>query len=186
MTHRKVGLKPAKWYSQHERENPRTLHRRTPPSLTRAHTPQHHRSNTAASPWQGSGASAQIEEGTMSENLNEIEAPACPECNENYTYEMGELWACPMCGHEWERTAAGETEEAAGSKVLDSVGNELVDGDSVTIVKGLKVKGGADIKAGTKVRGIRLLESPVNGHDIEAKVPGAGQMYLKSSVVKKA
>ena len=112
----------------------------------------------------------------MSENLNEIEAPACPECNENYTYEMGELWACPMCGHEWERTAAGETEEAAGSKVLDSVGNELVDGDSVTIVKGLKIKGGADIKAGTKVRGIRLLESPVNGHDIEAKVPGAGQM----------
>ena len=49
----------------------------------------------------------------------------------NYTYEMGELWACPMCGHEWERTAAGETEEEAGSKVLDSVGNELVDGDSV-------------------------------------------------------
>ena len=122
----------------------------------------------------------------MSENLNEIEAPACPECNENYTYEMGELWACPMCGHEWERAAAGETEEEAGSKVHDSVGNELVDGDSVTIVKGLKVKGGADIKAGTKVRGIRLLESPVNGHDIEAKVPGAGQMYLKSSVVKKA
>lgn len=122
----------------------------------------------------------------MSENLNEIEAPACPECTENYTYEMGELWACPMCGHEWERTAAGETEEEAGAKVLDSVGNELVDGDSVTIVKGLKVKGGADIKAGTKVRGIRLLESPVNGHDIEAKVPGAGQMYLKSSVVKKA
>ena len=64
----------------------------------------------------------------MSENLNEIEAPACPECNENYTYEMGELWACPMCGHEWERTAAGETEEEAGTKVLDSVGNELVDG----------------------------------------------------------
>ena len=169
---------PAKWYSQHERENPRTLHRRAPPSLTRAHTPQPHS--------RGGGASAQIEEGTMSENLNEIEAPACPECNENYTYEMGELWACPMCGHEWERTAAGETEEESGSKVLDSVGNELVDGDSVTIVKGLKVKGGADIKAGTKVRGIRLLESPVNGHDIEAKVPGAGQMYLKSSVVKKA
>ena len=117
----------------------------------------------------------------MSENLNEIEAPACPECNENYTYELGELWACPLCGHEWERTAAGEIEEAAGSKVLDSVGNELVDGDSVTIVKGLKVKGGADIKAGTKVRGIRLLESPVNGHDIEAKVPGAGQMYLKAA-----
>lgn len=170
---------PAKWYSQHERENPRTLHRRTP-ALADA------RPHAAATHSRGGGASTQIEEGTMSENLNEIEAPACPECNENYTYEMGELWACPMCGHEWERTAAGETEEEAGAKVLDSVGNELVDGDSVTIVKGLKVKGGADIKAGTKVRGIRLLESPVNGHDIEAKVPGAGQMYLKSSVVKKA
>ena len=167
-----------KWYSQHERENPRTLHRRTPPSLTRAHTLQPHTT--------GERRIRTDRRGTMSENLNEIEAPACPECNENYTYEMGELWACPMCGHEWERTAAGETEEEAGAKVLDSVGNELVDGDSVTIVKGLKVKGGADIKAGTKVRGIRLLESPVNGHDIEAKVPGAGQMYLKSSVVKKA
>lgn len=89
-----------------------------------------------------------------------------------------------MCGHEW---AEIEEENAGGAaKVLDAVGNELVDGDSVTIVKGLKVKGGADIKSGTKVRGIRLLESPVNGHDIEAKVPDAGQMYLKSSVVKKA
>ena len=115
----------------------------------------------------------------MSENLNEIEAPACPECNETTPTKWVNSGQCPSCGHEWERTAAGETEEAAGSKVLDSVGNELVDGDSVTIVKGLKVKGGADIKAGTKVRGIRLLESPVNGHDIEAKVPGAGQMYLK-------
>lgn len=107
----------------------------------------------------------------MSENLNDIEAPACPECSENYTYEMGELWACPMCGHEWERTAAGETEEAAGSKVLDSVGNELVDGDSVTIVKGLKVKGGADIKAGTKVRGIRLLESPSTATTLRRRSP---------------
>ena len=122
----------------------------------------------------------------MSENLNEIEAPACPECNENYTYEMGELWACPCAATNGNAPQQAKTEEEAGSKVLDSVGNELVDGDSVTIVKGLKVKGGADIKAGTKVRGIRLLESPVNGHDIEAKVPGAGQMYLKSSVVKKA
>ena len=150
----------------------------------RAHTRRSTTAQYCGNQAQGSGASAQTEEGTMSENLNE--APACPECSENYTYEMGELWACPMCGHEWERTAEGEAEEEAGAKVLDSVGNELVDGDSVTIVKGLKVKGGADIKAGTKVRGIRLLESPVNGHDIEAKVPGAGQMYLKSSVVKKA
>lgn len=111
--------------------------------------------------------------------------PACPACTEDYTYEMGDLYACPMCGHEWSPTE--ETDEAPAAAVIkDSVGNPLADGDSVTIVKGLKVKGGADIKVGTKVRGIRLLESPVDGHDIEAKVPGAGQMYLKSSVVKKA
>jgi len=91
-----------------------------------------------------------------------------------------------MCGHEWAQGEEDGEGEKPAAKVLDAVGNELVDGDSVTIVKGLKVKGGADIKTGTKVRGIRLLESPVNGHDIEAKVSGAGQMYLKSSVVKKA
>ncbi|WP_423817304.1 zinc ribbon domain-containing protein YjdM [Rothia nasimurium] len=117
--------------------------------------------------------------------MSDAPAPACPACSEEYSYQQGDLWVCPMCGHEWAETDAVEAEET-GSKVLDSVGNELVDGDSVTITKGLKVKGGADIKAGTKVRGIRLLESPVNGHDIEAKVPGAGQMYLKSSVVKKS
>lgn len=92
-----------------------------------------------------------------------------------------------MCGHEWSADATdAETSEVAVAVVKDAVGNELVDGNTVTIAKGLKAKGGADIKAGTKVRGIRLLESPVNGHDIEAKVPGAGQMYLKSFVVKKA
>lgn len=112
-------------------------------------------------------------------------APACPACSEEYSYQQGDLWVCPMCGHEWAEIEGNTEAEEAGAKVLDSVGNELADGDSVTITKGLKVKGGADIKAGTKVRGIRLLESPVNGHDIEAKVPGAGQMYLKSSVVKK-
>ncbi len=114
-------------------------------------------------------------------------APACPACNENYTYEMGELWVCPMCGHEWTQVSEPNDDAApTAQKVLDAVGNELQDGDSVTIVKGLKVKGGADIKSGTKVRGIRVLESAVNGHDLEGKVPGAGQMYLKSSVVKKA
>ncbi|WP_237206256.1 zinc ribbon domain-containing protein YjdM [Rothia nasimurium] len=117
--------------------------------------------------------------------MSDAPAPACPACAEEYSYQQGDLWVCPMCGHEWVEADTAEEEEA-GSKVLDAVGNELVDGDSVTITKGLKVKGGADIKAGTKVRGIRLLESPVNGHDIEAKVPGAGQMYLKSSVVKKS
>lgn len=113
--------------------------------------------------------------------------PACPECLEDYTYENGALLVCPMCGHEWSAEGeAGEGQAPEAAVIKDAVGNPLADGDTVTITKGLKVKGGADIKVGTKVRGIRLLESPVDGHDIEAKVPGAGQMYLKSSVVKKA
>lgn len=113
--------------------------------------------------------------------------PACPACSEEYSYQQADAWVCPMCGHEWvEGAEADEGDAEPASQVLDAVGNPLADGDSVTITKGLKVKGSADIKAGTKVRGIRLLESPVNGHDIEAKVPGAGQMYLKSSVVKKS
>ena len=77
-------------------------------------------------------------------------------------------------------------EAGAVAEVRDTVGNALEDGCDVTIAKDLKVKGGATIKSGTKVRGIRLLESPVDGHDISAKVPGQGQMYLKSSVVKRA
>lgn len=114
--------------------------------------------------------------------------PPCPACAEEYAYEDGALLVCPMCGHEWSPAAdePAEQAESAAAVVKDAVGNPLADGDDVTIAKDLKVKGGAGIKAGTKVRGIRLLESPVDGHDIAAKVPGAGQMYLKSSVVKKA
>lgn len=114
--------------------------------------------------------------------------PNCPQCDSEYTYESGQLLACPMCGHEW---APGDTTDTSGDEapaqpvVRDAVGNELVDGDDVTLVKSLKVKGGGDIKIGTKVRGIRLLDVPVDGHDIDARVQGAGQMYLKSSVVKK-
>ncbi|MCK6090746.1 zinc ribbon domain-containing protein YjdM [Micrococcus endophyticus] len=114
--------------------------------------------------------------------------PPCPACAEEYAYEDGALLVCPMCGHEWSPAADEPSEQAepAAAVVKDAVGNPLADGDDVTIAKDLKVKGGAGIKAGTKVRGIRLLETPVDGHDIAAKVPGAGQMYLKSSVVKKA
>ena len=123
----------------------------------------------------------------MSENLNEIEAPACPEMQRKLHLRNGRTLGMPhvrprMGTH---RSRRNRRSRQAPRFSTPSV-TTLVDGDSVTIVKGLKVKGGADIKAGTKVRGIRLLESPVNGHDIEAKVPGAGQMYLKSSVVKKA
>lgn len=99
-------------------------------------------------------------------------------------YEMGALLVCPECAHEW---APGDADEGTPSDgiVKDSVGNELVDGDTVTIVKDLKVKGAPKpIKVGTKARNIRLVE-PVNGHDIDAKVDGFGSMMLKSSVVKK-
>ncbi|XIE81249.1 zinc ribbon domain-containing protein YjdM [Streptomyces sp. SBR177] len=120
----------------------------------------------------------------MNENL-----PPCPECSGVYTYEMGSLLVCPECGHEWADSAAGADSADAdgGAKVIrDSVGNVLADGDTVTVVKTLKVKGSpSGIKAGTKVRNIRLVDG-VDGHDIDCKVDGFGPMQLKSSVVKKA
>lgn len=113
--------------------------------------------------------------------------PPCPECQSEYTYETGSLLTCPMCGHEWLATDADETDTDTTDEVKDAVGNVLHDGDDVTIVKSLKVKGvsGPGIKIGTKVRGIRLIEDSGDGHDIDAKVPGLGPMKLKSSVVKK-
>lgn len=112
--------------------------------------------------------------------------PLCPECNSDLAYEMAELLVCPMCGHEWSASEAAESAQSAQEVVRDAVGNVLQDGDDVTIVKDLKVKGSAGaLKSGTKVKGIRLLEDPVDGHDIDAKVPGFGAMKLKSSVVKK-
>ena len=84
--------------------------------------------------------------------------PACPECGEAYTYEQGALLVCPMCGHDWSPAAAAEGETDAERVVRDSVGNVLADGDTVTVVKDLKVKGagGGVVKVGTKVRGIQL------------------------------
>ncbi len=112
------------------------------------------------------------------------ELPACPECSSPYTYEMGALLVCPECAHEW--SGAGESDLPTDPIIKDSVGNVLVDGDNVTIVKDLKVKGSpTSIKVGTKVSNIRLVYG--NGdHDIDAKVDGFGPMMLKSSVVKKA
>lgn len=119
----------------------------------------------------------------MTENL-----PPCPECSSAYTYEMGALLVCPECAHEWtpapaENGAAGGAEDGV---IRDAVGNALADGDTVTVVRTLKVKGSpTGIKAGTKVRNIRLVEG-VAGHDIDCKIDGFGAMQLKSSVVKKA
>lgn len=111
--------------------------------------------------------------------------PPCPKCSCEYTYEMNDLLVCPECAHEWnpsESVGAG-TEEL--SVIRDAAGNVLADGDTVTVVKDLKVKGRpTSIKVGTKVRNIRLVRD--NGdHDIDCKVDGFGAMYLKSSVVKK-
>jgi len=117
--------------------------------------------------------------------------PPCPECSSEYTYEMGALLVCPECAHEW--SASAQTDAAAGTDtatdaaavIKDSVGNVLADGDTVTVVKDLKIKGSSTvIKVGTKVRGIRLVNG-VGDHDIDCKVDGVGPMQLKSSVVKK-
>lgn len=118
----------------------------------------------------------------MSEQL-----PPCPECRSEFAYESGALLVCPMCGHEWSPEAAAEAPVEEGAVVRDAVGNVLEDGDTVTIVRDLRVKGaGGVVKVGTKVRGIRLRETVVDGHDIDARVPGFGPMQLKSTVVKKA
>jgi protein PhnA len=110
--------------------------------------------------------------------------PPCPECSSEYAYEMGALLVCPECGHEWTAEAAAE-ETATATVIKDAVGNVLSDGDTVTIIKDLKVKGSSTaIKVGTKVRGIRLVNG-VGDHDIDCKVDGFGPMQLKSSVVKK-
>lgn len=100
---------------------------------------------------------------------------------------QGALLMCPMCAHECEADAAVEDDADQEQVVQDAVGNELADGDTVTVVKGLKVKGGGGgtVKVGTKVKGIRLLADGADGHDIDAAVPGFGRMQLKSSVVKK-
>ena len=111
------------------------------------------------------------------------ESPACPECKSEYCYEMGELLVCPECAHEW--NPAEDIAETARI-IKDSSGNVLTDGDDVTIVKDMKVKGSSNtLKVGTKVRNIRLVDGP-GDHDIEAKVDGFGPMNLKSSIVRKA
>lgn len=112
--------------------------------------------------------------------------PSCPQCACEYTYELGEMLACPECGHEWSAVNVSEDSELDGpSEIRDTAGNVLQDGDTVQVVKDLKVKGRpTSIKVGTKVRNIRLVRD--NGdHDIDCKVDGFGAMYLKSSVVRK-
>ncbi len=108
--------------------------------------------------------------------------PNCPKCNSPYVYEDGELLVCPECGHEFSADEANVEEE--GLVVIDVHGNRLEDGDTIIVIKDLKVKGASGaIKAGTKVKNIRLCEGD---HNIDCKVPGFGAMKLKSEFVKKA
>lgn len=107
----------------------------------------------------------------------------CPECQSEYTYQDGALWVCPECAHEWVPGA----EATINDGVLDANGNILVDGDSVVVIKDLKVKGSKQaIKQGTKVKSIRLVEDSGDGHNIDCKIEGFGAMKLKSEFVKKS
>ena len=113
------------------------------------------------------------------------EQPKCPNCESEYAYEDAAMWVCPDCGHEWiAQEASAEPEVHGESGVRDSLGNLLQDGDSVTVIKDLKVKGSSSVvKVGTKVKNIRLVEGD---HDIDCKIDGIGAMKLKSEFVKKA
>ncbi|MFN4065132.1 alkylphosphonate utilization protein [Azoarcus communis] len=108
--------------------------------------------------------------------------PACPQCASQYTYEDGDNFVCPECAHEWPKLAAVVADEV--KVVRDANGNVLQDGDSVTVIKDLKVKGSSSVvKVGTKVKNIRLVDGD---HDIDCKIDGFGAMQLKSEFVRKA
>jgi protein PhnA len=108
--------------------------------------------------------------------------PKCPSCGSEYTYEDGELYVCPECAHEWAKTTTEDAE--ATTVVRDAFGNVLNDGDSVTVIKDLKIKGSsAVVKVGTKVKNIHIVSGD---HDIDCRIDGIGAMQLKSEFVKKA
>jgi len=108
--------------------------------------------------------------------------PPCPKCNSEYTYEDGLSFVCPECTHEWNKDSTDNSVE--GERVFkDANGNVLVDGDTVTVIKDLKVKGSSlVVKVGTRVKNIRLVDGD---HDIDCKIEGIGPMKLKSQFVKK-
>ena len=109
--------------------------------------------------------------------------PPCPQCQSAFTYEDAQMYVCPECAHEWSKDAAADTVEPEAT-VRDANGNVLRDGDSVTVIKDLKVKGSSSVvKIGTKVKGIRLV---AGDHNIDCRIDGLGAMKLKSEFVKKA
>lgn len=109
--------------------------------------------------------------------------PNCPQCGSDLTYEDGTSLICPMCSHEW---TVSDYEASLETEIIrDSNGAELMDGDQVTVIRDIKLKGSNRIKQGTKATNLRLLDVPVDGHDIECTLDGFGRMYLKSELVKK-
>lgn len=113
-----------------------------------------------------------------------MELPNCIQCGSKFVYEDGELYVCPECSFEWQIKASADLAVEENLVVKDAHGTILSDGDSVTVIKDLKVKGSsAVVKVGTKVRGIRLLDGD---HNIDCKIDGIGPMQLKSEFVKKA
>ena len=112
-----------------------------------------------------------------------INLPKCPKCSSEYTYENNGILICPECAHEWNEEKVVESNAQDTKIVKDAYGNILKDGDSVTLIKDLKVKGSSStIKAGTKVKNIRLVDED---HNIDCKIDGFGKMGLKSEFVKK-
>ncbi len=109
--------------------------------------------------------------------------PKCVKCGSDFTYQVEAMYICPECGNEW--TVENKEHSSQGAVIKDAYGNLLQNGDDVTIIKDVKVKGTSSvIKVGLKVKDIRLVDE-VNGHNIDAKVPGFGSMMLKSEIVKK-
>lgn len=111
--------------------------------------------------------------------------PNCPECNSEYTYNDGTMFVCPECGFEWTEQSMKDAAEA--NIIRDANGNELNDGDSVAVIRDLKINGSSSnvVKVGTKAKNIRLIHDAPDDHDISCKIDGFGAMKLKSSVVKK-
>ena len=113
--------------------------------------------------------------------------PNCPECSSQYTYQDSTLFICPECNHEWPVESVEVSQESSTRVIRDANGNPLQDGDSITVIKDLKVKGSSSVvKVGTKVKNIRLIDPMENAdHDIDCKIQGLGGLKLKSKHVKK-
>jgi protein PhnA len=113
--------------------------------------------------------------------------PICPKCASEYTYADGNMWVCPTCSHEWSQSENVKQEDLPEDlSIRDSNGNVLTDGDAVTVIKELKIKGStSSVKVGTKVKNIRLVDGH-DGHNIACKIDGIGAINLKSEFVRKA